>query len=213
MPWRLRLFVGNSTPHQRMSDYRYVAPFYNFLARTAFGHTLHDAKKHYVHRVPPGSRVLMLGGGSGDALNTIAAVSGVRIDFIEPCNAMITRARRLLSASNAHRVTFALADHLVLSDKELYDVAITSFLIDGFNSAEAPAVMHRVFESLKPGGLWLLSDFFDTGKFKRERSPIGFVFENELESESLKTLYFPSLTDETEYITTKKANRRVIKSA
>jgi hypothetical protein len=46
-----------------------------------------------------------------------------------------------------------------------------------------------------------------------ERSPTAFVFEKELERESLKTRYFPSLTDDTEYITTKKAKRRVIKSA
>ena len=41
-----------------------------------------------------------------------------------------------------------------------------------------------------------------------ERSPTAFDFENELERESLKMRYFPSLTEDTEYITTKEGKQK-----
>ena len=42
---------------------------------------------------------------------------------------------------------------------------------------------------------------------------LPLVFEKALVKESESTLYLPSFTDETAYITTKKANSKVIKSA
>jgi hypothetical protein len=51
---------------------------------------------------------------------------------------------------------------------ERFDVVMTPFLFDNFTEATFQMVFGHIHTSLKPGGLWLNSDFKLTGKWWQE---------------------------------------------
>ncbi len=149
-----------------MSDYRLLAPVYDPLARLVFGRTLNESKHRFYDAVRPGDAVLVLGGGTGDGIGHLATRPGVRIDFVEPCGAMIRRAARSLPDPLREKVRFIRGDHHALPAGPSYDVIVTHFLIDGLGTQEATDAMNRIARTLRGGGRWLMADFFDSGRLR-----------------------------------------------
>jgi cyclopropane fatty-acyl-phospholipid synthase-like methyltransferase len=46
-----------------------------------------------------------------------------------------------------------------------FDVVITPFLFDNFTEENLPGIFNQIHKTLKPGGLWLYTDFQLTGKW------------------------------------------------
>ena len=143
-------------------NYDTIAFVYDRVARLVFGHTLIDAQQYLVEAIPPGARVLIVGGGTGWILETIATYhpSGLHITYIDSSEKMIGLARRRNAGNNV--VDFLSADIQEVTLVDSYDVVFTAFFFDNFEQQGAEAIFNKLHTALAPGGHWLYADFQNT---------------------------------------------------
>lgn len=151
--------------HIVASDYSNAAWFYDRLSRVVFGQTLVKAQIHFLSAIPPHSNILIAGGGTGQLLESIAAIhsQGLKITYAEISAKMIARAQRRNAGQN--QVTFINegVEHISADDK--FDVVITAFLLDSLNPQIFSPVFYHMHSLLRLGGIWLNTDFQLTGKW------------------------------------------------
>ncbi len=46
-------------------SFDWIAPYYDWLTRLVFGRSIRRAQRHFLGQIPPGARVLVVGGGTG----------------------------------------------------------------------------------------------------------------------------------------------------
>ena len=158
-------------------SYDSVALFYDQLAGLVFGKTLQKAQAVLLHAVPPQSRVLIAGGGTGLILEELTKVhpTGLKITYIDSSAAMIAKAKRRDVANN--RIRFLTEPLQTVPLKEGYDVIITPFFFDNFSNRTARQIFERLHRNLKDTGLWLYSDFQLTGDNSfRQRATLKFMY-------------------------------------
>ncbi|GAA4454689.1 hypothetical protein GCM10023189_21490 [Nibrella saemangeumensis] len=74
---------------------------------------------------------------------------------------MLTKARAFVREDA--RVTFRLGNETAIQMEQPVDVVITPFVLDLFTEERlADVIIPRLYQALKPGGLWLVSDFVQT---------------------------------------------------
>ncbi len=149
---------------QRMNKgYDNVSWFYDRLSAMVFGGQLHDAQAHYLNLIPGNAKVLIVGGGSGWILHAIDKIhaSGLLITYVDASPRMIAKARAGYSGGNL--VDFIPEDikEVIIAGK--YDVIITPFFFDNFREKEATELFTRLSNWLDKGGLWLYTDFRNSG--------------------------------------------------
>lgn len=147
------------------ANYNKTAWFYDSLARLVFGSALKNSQKHLLPLVPKNARILIIGGGTGQTLEDLAALQyeGLDITFVEISANMTALAQKRNAGNN--RVTFIVdAIEQVQLDYN-FDVIITGFLFDNYDDADLPPTFTHIHAALKPGGLWLNTDFQLTGKW------------------------------------------------
>ncbi|PTQ94948.1 methyltransferase family protein [Mucilaginibacter yixingensis] len=147
------------------SDYSNAAWFYDNLSRVVFGQALVRAQTRFLSAIPAGANVLIAGGGTGKLLESIAAVhpQRLKITYAEISSKMIARARQRNAGQN--EVTFVNDAVEHVAGQEVFDVVITPFLLDSLNPVIFPQVFNHMHQLLKPGGIWLNTDFQLTGKW------------------------------------------------
>jgi ubiquinone/menaquinone biosynthesis C-methylase UbiE len=147
------------------ANYNNSAWFYDPLSRLVYGRALINAQVYLLQFIPPKSSILIVGGGTGWILEEITRIypSGLQITYVEVAEKMMALSQKRNTGNN--RLTFindAIENVIGLTD---FDVIITPFLFDNFT----PQTQQKVFEHLngllKPGGLWLNTDFQLTGKW------------------------------------------------
>ncbi|NDC40604.1 MAG: class I SAM-dependent methyltransferase [Chitinophagia bacterium] len=150
----------------RQKGYNAVAWCYDALKLLVFGRAPDRAERHFLHLIPPGSRVLIVGGGSGAVLEALAVLhpQPLRITFIDAAPAMIAKAR--LRQRGSHQVIFETMDILASEVAGQYDCIITSFLLDNFTDPELQVLFHTLQRSLVPGGYWFDTDFRATNRWR-----------------------------------------------
>jgi SAM-dependent methyltransferase len=136
-----------------------VARLYRWLEYCAFGRALERRRFAYLGRLADATRILILGEGDGRALARLIAIAPLAsIDVVELSGEMIALAR--VRAGLTERVRFAQDDARVVEFGEsCYDGVVTCFFLDCFSETEARSLIHRLTRALKPGGVWLMSDF------------------------------------------------------
>lgn len=146
-------------------DFNSVARFYYPLSRLIFGLSQTRAQQTFVHLINPGSRILIVGGGNGHILKSFSApyAETFEIFFVEPAPDMIAMARKKAALSGHIHFIQTTVEQFLGSSKLYFDVVITAFFFDLFPQPEADALFLRINASLKPGGLWLYTDFQLTG--------------------------------------------------
>jgi ubiquinone/menaquinone biosynthesis C-methylase UbiE len=145
-------------------NYDNSAAFYDNLSRLIFGKALITAQVHLFSYIPANSSVLIIGGGTGWILEEIAKLypSGLNITYVEISEKMIALSRKKNAGSN--RVTFINKpiQRVMLNQQ---DIIITPFLFDNFTEVNLHPLFAHIHSMLKPGGLWLNTDFQLTGKW------------------------------------------------
>ncbi len=145
-------------------NYDNSAPFYDRLSRLIFGRALINAPVHFLPLIPANSSVLIVGGGTGWILEEIARVHpfGLSITYVEISARMTDLSRKRNVAGN----------HVVFINQPVQDVSlsaqdvvITPFLFDNFTEANVPPLFDHIHQQLKPGGIWLNTDFQISGKW------------------------------------------------
>jgi ubiquinone/menaquinone biosynthesis C-methylase UbiE len=145
-------------------NYDNSAPFYDKLSRLVFGKALINAQVYLLPHIPPGANVLIVGGGTGWILEEIAKIhpSGLTITYVEISEKMTALSRKRNVGSNQVVFINKAIEQVRIREQ---GVVITPFLFDNYTDAALPATFSHIHQTLKPGGLWLNTDFQLTGKW------------------------------------------------
>ncbi len=147
------------------ANYDNSASFYDRLSRLFFGKALINAQVYLLPHIPQNSTILIVGGGTGWILEEISKIhpSGLSITYVEvSANMMALSRKRNIGGNNVIYINQAVEQaHLV----QVFDVVITPFLFDNFTEANLLLIFTHIHQTLKPGGLWLNTDFQLTGKW------------------------------------------------
>lgn len=131
-----------------------LAPWYALLERATYGNILWRARTHFLPQLT--GRVLVLGDGDGRFAAHLAQ-RGVTVEVLELSAGMIAQAQQRPAA---HSIRFHHADARTFPYPPAhYDAVVAHFFWDCFSPSDLHALIARVLPTLKPGGLWLISEF------------------------------------------------------
>lgn len=135
-----------------------IAWLYDSLARLVFGDRLMRAQTAFLHRIKPGSRVLILGGGTGAIVSELLVLQpDCHITFVDASQAMLKRARRRLRESSD--IEYIHGTENSIPDRHPFDVVITAFYLDMFTDDQLSAIIPHIGRNLTKPALWLVADF------------------------------------------------------
>lgn len=143
-----------------MNNYDPIARYYDLLSRMFFGRSEILAQVGLLGYVRAGSRMLIVGGGTGWILEEIAVryPAGLRITYVESSGEMMRRAkRRRVGASVVSFVKLPVEEFVT---DEGFDCILTGFVFDNFSDQLADRVMRRLCPMLASDGCWLFADFY-----------------------------------------------------
>jgi ubiquinone/menaquinone biosynthesis C-methylase UbiE len=140
-------------------DFNKVARPYDFMSRLVFGNALVDAQVSLLGNILPGSRILIVGGGTGWILEEISKVheSGLEICYVEISSAMITLSKKKNGKHN--RIIFFQQPVETFHSDKPFDVIITPFFFDLFKRDKIETLFNHLDQQLRSNGFWLYTDF------------------------------------------------------
>jgi ubiquinone/menaquinone biosynthesis C-methylase UbiE len=147
------------------ANYDNSAWFYDRLSRVVYGRALIRSQVYLLDHIPEGSKVLIVGGGTGWILEEIARLrpSGLKITYVEISAKMMALSRKRDAGGNEVAFINDAVEHAQL--KAEYNIVITPFLFDNFTDETLQKVFAQIQAALKPGALWLNADFHVSGKW------------------------------------------------
>ena len=143
----------------KLNNYDAIAGSYDVLSRMVFFRSQVKAQTEQLHFIAPGSRILIVGGGTGWILEALTKVhpEGLKITFVEISKKMSKLAgKRHIGRNTLDLVNVPVEDFI---DDCHYDVVMTAFLFDNFREDRIQQVFSKLNHMLKPEGLWLFCDF------------------------------------------------------
>jgi len=147
------------------SNYDNSAWFYDRLSKVVYGDALVRSQVYLLQFIKPNSSILIAGGGTGWILEELAKkyISGLTITYVEISANMMALSQTRNWAYN--QVTFINAAVEEAKLDKQFDVIFTPFLFDNFKEDTLVRVFNHLHTALKPGGIWLNTDFQLTGKW------------------------------------------------
>lgn len=141
-----------------VNDFNGIASVYDALASVVFGKNLIKSQHHFLHVIPDDATVLIVGGGSGELLQTLLQQKPqCRVVYVDASERMIKLARQRVH--NAARVTFLCGTESVEMPVPAFTVVITNFYLDLFAQQSLQRIITRLRSLLVPGALWFVTDF------------------------------------------------------
>lgn len=132
-----------------------LARIYRTLEYAAFGRALQRARVTHIPAISKAKRILIAGEGDGRFLQRLRTFNPqASIDVFDSSAAMIAQAR-VRAAATFHHQDFLIAK----LPPAAYDAAVTHFFLDCFSQSQVNEIAVRIRNALKPGALWLVSDF------------------------------------------------------
>lgn len=140
-------------------NYDKIANNYDFLSRLVFNKAQIKAQVNQLLFIPKGSKIIIVGGGTGWILEEIAKIhaSGLQITYVEASQKMTNLAKKRFWANN--QVVFFVQAIETFKPLEVYDVVLTPFLFDNFRIESAKTAFQILHQALKINGLWFFTDF------------------------------------------------------
>jgi ubiquinone/menaquinone biosynthesis C-methylase UbiE len=144
----------------KLNNYDPIARYYDFLSRLVFGRSEVNAQVEMLKYVVAGSRVLIVGGGTGWILAELAAIhpAGLRITYIEPSACMMALSKKRDCRQN--EVSFVSMPVGQWVTEERYDCILTGFVFDNFTVDHCAMVFRLLHDLLREDGYWLFAEFF-----------------------------------------------------
>lgn len=138
-----------------MSNFDRIAWIYDLMKHAVFGYTLETAETEFVKDIKEEDEILIVGGGTGNILNTIPSTCA--IDYVELSEKMLEKSRKRKSDLS---ISFYNTDYLSFEPPTKYDVIICSFFLDVFNEGNLSLVVQKLNKELKSdSGVLLVTDF------------------------------------------------------
>ena len=168
------------------NNFNFVAPFYDILAHLVFGNNLIKSQIHFLSKIKRTDEVLILGGGTGELLESIPQCKSV--SFLDLSEKMIVRAKNRMSKNP---IDFICADFLTHDFHSKYDVIICPFFLDCFNESNLKEVISKIKNLLKDNGRLIVTDFQKTNdnRFFLNLMHYFFRVSTSLEAETLKNIH------------------------
>src|SRR6478736_9951859 len=124
-----------------------IAMYYDALARLVFGKSLQKAQTCFLNYIPPGSNVLVLGGGTGWWLNEFLRLNPTcKIVYIDESSEMIRLAK--MSTNNDSRIEFVQGTQDSLPRQIEFDVVILFCFLDIFSDEQLPKLLRKIRASM-----------------------------------------------------------------
>ena len=135
-----------------------VSSVYDVLSKFVYGNSIRDAQVFFLDQIKSGSKVLVLGGGTGWLLDELAKVNlNIEIEYVEASNKMLEKSRKYDSLPFI-KLNYILGTEISVEGNS-YDFIITPFVLDVFPQTEMLNMVGRVKDLLKVRGSWLCVDF------------------------------------------------------
>ena len=141
------------------NSYDRVARYYDFLKGVVFGNAIIASQVSLLEFIPPNSKILIVGGGTGEILEKIAELypSRLQITYVEISERMMDISRKR-NVGN-HPIEFITKPVEEFTPAGIYDVIITPFLFDNFKVNKIEKIIQQLNVYLAPNGYWLYIDF------------------------------------------------------
>ncbi len=146
------------------NNFNLIAPVYDGLAKVVFGKKLKQIQTHFLPVISENANVLIMGGGTGWIINELfnTGFKG-KLTYVEASERMISLSKKNCSFNDS--VEFIHGEESALPTDRKYDVIITNFFLDVFSEVRLDEVMMKLSEQLNNDGIWICSDFQNTGRF------------------------------------------------
>ena len=152
-----------------------VAGYYDRLARLVFGRAMVQSQIKFLGKVSAGSRILVLGGGTGWWLSKLLLLCpDCQIVYIDSSTRMLDKARK--NARADHRISFQSGTHDSINETHSFDVIITFYFLDLFSEQRLVDLTKKIMISARPGAMWLITDFVSNRLWHEWMLRIMYVF-------------------------------------
>jgi ubiquinone/menaquinone biosynthesis C-methylase UbiE len=136
-----------------------VAPWYEILERIVYGQTLQRTRETFLKEGAGAERWLLIGEGDGRFLQALLArFTPAQITVLESSAAMIAIAHRRVGDRRDLEWTH-ISGLEAMEGLESYDGVVTHFFLDCLDEASMRKVVLSCARALRPGGLWMISEF------------------------------------------------------
>ena len=142
-----------------VNNYDPIAGKYDLLSRLVFRQNLVLSQTCLLQHIPAGSKVLIVGGGTGWIIEESAKIhsSGLSITYVEISEKMILLAKKRDARQNKVYFVNKAVEEFVTDEK--YDIILTAFLFDNFGDEKAKLIFNNLATLLQDKGKWLFADF------------------------------------------------------
>lgn len=140
-----------------------IARPYRWLEYLTLGKALDNCRLHFLPQLFERRHALILGDGDGRFLAQLLKHNpGLRADAVDSSAVMLQLLRQRCEATLPNtdsRLCTYHHDALTFPLNDSYDLVVTHFFLDCFNSPELDSLIARIGSRLAPNALWLISDF------------------------------------------------------
>ena len=165
----------NSTP---FNGFDRLAPIYDPLARMIYGKSIVRAQTSFLDTIPPFSKILILGGGTGWFLTELLRGHPTcEVWYIESSASMLSMAMK--KNRDLSQVHFILGNEEDIpawsrrcrdsADRRTcdsgFDIVITHFFLDLFSPMTLQGLVQKISVASRPSAHWMVADFVDHGKW------------------------------------------------
>lgn len=148
--------------NERLPRFDRVARIYRAMEYLSFGPMLERCRFFHLPPLQEARRALVFGDGDGRfTARMLAEHRAIRADAVDLSPAMLHLLRSRVAACDAERrLTTTCADARSFTPASGdYDLVVTHFFLDCLSAEETAELIARVRPCLKPGALWLVSEF------------------------------------------------------
>jgi SAM-dependent methyltransferase len=140
-----------------------IAPWYRTLETIAFGNALQRARLAWLDAIGSPRRALIVGEGNGRFLAALLQrLPLIRIDCVDTSEQMLALARQHVlrtAPDQISRVAFLQHDITSWAPHDRYDLIVTHFLLDCFNTHQVGRIVAKLAQATAPNATWLLAEF------------------------------------------------------
>lgn len=134
--------------------FKNVAPLWDRLKKEVFGDF--DLNRMILEKIDAPQVISDLGCGTGKLIEQLAACSTGKVIGIDSSAEMLDQARKRLKTNTNIELRLGELEHLPMKDKEI-DTAVMNLVLYHISQPQLP--IDEVFRALRPGGMFVLSDF------------------------------------------------------
>ena len=145
------------------NGYDRLSRVYDLLVNIVFGRSMKRAQFHFLSQIPPNSRILLIGGGTGWLLKEVLLrTQPKQVTNVESSLKMTALSQKAVSEVSpdlCDRVEFVTDEFEVFTPASAYDVVLTPFFLDLFPEPTLVPVMEKIKGHMNHDGIWIFSDF------------------------------------------------------